>query len=41
MILKQCCILEPGVFYPYWTLENGNINIDTSFRSNELRKKVN
>ena len=28
--------LEPGVFYPYWTLENGNINIDTSFRSNEV-----
>ena len=28
--------LEPGVFYPYWTLENGNINIDTSFRSNKV-----
>ena len=28
--------LEPGVFYPYWTLENGNIKIDTSFRSNEV-----
>ena len=28
--------LEPGVFYPYWTLENGNIVIDTSFRTNEI-----
>ncbi len=28
--------LEPGLFYPYWTLENGNIVIDTSFRTNEV-----
>ena len=27
--------LEPGIFYPYWTIENGNIIIDDSFRSNE------
>ena len=27
--------LEPGLFYPYWNLENGNIVIDTSFRTNE------
>ncbi len=33
--------LEPGVFYPYWTLENENIVIDTSFRSNkEFLKKL-
>tara|TARA_B100000963_G_scaffold208256_1_gene181395 strand:+ start:233 stop:1408 length:1176 start_codon:yes stop_codon:yes gene_type:complete len=28
--------LEPGIFYPYWTLKNGNIVIDTSFRQNEV-----
>ncbi len=33
--------LERGIFYPYWTLENGKIVIDTSFRSNkEFLKKL-
>tara|TARA_Y100000813_G_scaffold169833_1_gene132456 strand:+ start:905 stop:2053 length:1149 start_codon:yes stop_codon:yes gene_type:complete len=28
--------LEPGIFYPYWTLENDSLIIDTSFRSNKI-----
>ena len=33
--------LERGIFYPYWTLENGNLIIDTSFRSNpDFLKKL-
>lgn len=27
--------LEKGIYYPYWTIENGKILIDTSFRSNQ------
>ena len=28
--------LEPGIYYPYWTLENGKIKRDNSFRENAV-----